>query len=121
MRTGYNPGGISKGEEMQRIGTPRVSITFAAFTQVVLAASLLLSACAASSGGPRPKLADGSTVPAGASFKQPTPLDGMPTKLIGEIGSSGVRGAYVADLVVGTDGSVGELRLVRGVSERAAR
>jgi len=66
----------------------------------------------------RPRLGDGSDVPVGSQYSPPVALDEMPRDLLGKIGASGVRGEFRADLVVGTTGTVVEVRIVQSLGAR---
>ena len=77
----------------------------------------LVAGCASTV--PKGKLADGSPVPAGATFTPPTPTSKMPNDVFGRIGSSGVRGVFRAELVVSETGVVSDVRVTSSVGEAA--
>jgi hypothetical protein len=99
----------------------RVSISSPrAFLHILfLAGILLLSAGCASSSVPRGRLADGSSVPEGASFTPPAPTSKMPQDLPGRIGSSGVRGVFRAEVVITEAGAVADVMVTHSLGDAA--
>lgn len=81
----------------------------------VLVACLAL-ACASA---PPTRLADGSTVPAGAQYVAPVPRDAAPNQLLGQLGSGGVRGTFRAEVLVSAVGTVTDVRIVESVDSQA--
>jgi hypothetical protein len=85
--------------------------------RLLLAGLLLLPVSCASSNVPRVRLADGSSVAKGASFRPPAPTTKMPLDILGRIGSSGVRGVFRAEVVVSEDGAVAGLKVTHSLGD----
>ena len=94
-----------------------ISATRAPLHSLLLVGLFLLSTGCASSSAPRGRLADGSSVPKGASFSPPAPTTKMPLDLLGRIGSSGVRGVFRAEVVITEAGVVSDLNVTHSLGD----
>lgn len=86
---------------------------------VLLAVLFAVSIGCASTSAPLGRLADGSPVPTGASFRPVVLVTKMPLDVMGKIGSAGVRGIFRVELIVSEGGLVTSEKVTHSLGDAA--